>query len=46
MPSWTDRNQHDPGITLLELFLWIALGLLFGRRLLAEVRRRLRDGDD
>jgi len=30
-PSWTDFNRHDPGITLLELFAWLALGLLLGR---------------
>lgn len=23
-PDWTDHNVHDPGITLLELFAWIA----------------------
>jgi hypothetical protein len=23
-PAWTDYNAHDPGITLLELFAWIA----------------------
>ena len=23
-PGWTDHNLHDPGITLLELFAWIA----------------------
>ena len=23
-PGWTDHNAHDPGITLLELFAWIA----------------------
>lgn len=23
-PIWTDFNAHDPGITLLELFAWIA----------------------
>jgi hypothetical protein len=21
-PSWTDYNEHDPGITILELFAW------------------------
>lgn len=25
-PSWTDYNAHDPGITLLELFAWLAEG--------------------
>ena len=23
-PRWTDHNVHDPGITLLELFAWLA----------------------
>ncbi|MFL6234457.1 MAG: putative baseplate assembly protein [Thermoanaerobaculia bacterium] len=23
-PGWTDHNLHDPGITLMELFAWIA----------------------
>ena len=23
-PEWTDHNVHDPGITFLELFAWLA----------------------
>lgn len=23
-PQWTDHNVHDPGITLIELFAWLA----------------------
>jgi predicted phage baseplate assembly protein len=23
-PGWTDHNVHDPGITLIELFAWLA----------------------
>ena len=23
-PDWTDHNVHDPGITLIELFAWVA----------------------
>jgi predicted phage baseplate assembly protein len=23
-PEWTDHNLHDPGITLLDLFAWVA----------------------
>ncbi len=23
-PAWTDYNAHDPGITLIELFAWLA----------------------
>nr|MDD2497553.1 hypothetical protein [Desulfitobacteriaceae bacterium] len=22
-PQWTDLNEHDPGITILELFAWL-----------------------
>lgn len=25
-PGWTDYNAHDPGITMLELFAWLAEG--------------------
>lgn len=28
-PEWTDDNQHDPGIALLELAAWIAEQALF-----------------
>jgi hypothetical protein len=28
-PSWTDHNIHDPGITAMELFAWLAENLLF-----------------
>src|ERR1700730_9332491 len=23
-PEWTDKNESDPGITLIELFAWLA----------------------
>jgi len=23
-PQWTDHNRHDPGITLVEMFAWLA----------------------
>ena len=23
-PRWTDHNAHDPGITFIELFAWLA----------------------
>src|SRR5205085_544754 len=23
-PDWTDHNRHDPGITFVELFSWLA----------------------
>jgi len=28
-PAWTDHNQGDPGVTLLELFSWTAESLLY-----------------
>jgi hypothetical protein len=35
-PPWTDHNENDPGLTLLELLSWTADGLLY---------RAGRDGD-
>jgi phage tail-like protein len=31
-PEWTDADQHDPGITLLEVQAWIAEQLYFSRK--------------
>lgn len=28
-PDWTDHNVHDPGVTLIELFAWIADQLVY-----------------
>jgi len=28
-PDWTRSNDTDPGVTLIELFAWVAEGLLF-----------------
>ncbi|MGH9282399.1 MAG: putative baseplate assembly protein, partial [Acidimicrobiales bacterium] len=28
-PEWTDHNVHDPGVTLLEAFAWLADQLLY-----------------
>ena len=28
-PAWTDPNSHDPGITMLGLFAFLATGLLY-----------------
>ena len=28
-PEWTDHNTSDPGITLIELFAWIAEGVTY-----------------
>ncbi len=52
-PAWTDHNVHDPGITLIELFAWLAEMQLYqldrigeahreGFARLADVRRRQR----
>ena len=52
-PRWTDHNAHDPGITFIELFAWLAEMQLYqlnrvGERhreafaRLAGVRRRQR----
>jgi hypothetical protein len=38
-PSWIDSNVSDPGITLLELFAFLAVALVLGRRLVARLRR-------
>jgi hypothetical protein len=27
--AWTDRNEHDPGVTLLELLAWGVGALAF-----------------
>ena len=38
---WTDHNLHDPGITFLELFAWIAeMQIYFADRLTEEHYRR------
>jgi hypothetical protein len=29
-PKWTDFNSSDPGVTLLQLFAFLAFALLFG----------------
>jgi MYXO-CTERM domain-containing protein len=36
--SWTDEDQHDPGITFLELLAWVLATLAF----FLYVRRRRR----
>jgi hypothetical protein len=38
MSDWTDQNQHDPGVTLLDLLTWLAGGLLFALGLYAYLR--------
>jgi hypothetical protein len=53
-PRWTDFNRSDPGITLLQLFAFLAEGLTYRRNRLAIgvlvvaacVWLRRRDGND
>jgi hypothetical protein len=45
-PDWTDFNESDPGITLLALFAFLALGLLFGRFLARRSRQTRLDERD
>ena len=26
-PNWTDENEHDPGVTLVELFAFLLVAL-------------------
>jgi Baseplate J-like protein len=41
-PDWTDHNAHDPGITLMELFAWIAeMDLYKVNRVTDAARRKL-----
>lgn len=39
-PGWTDHNVHDPGITLMELFAWIAEMDIYRLNRIPESRRR------
>jgi hypothetical protein len=41
-PGWTDRNDSDPGITILQLFVWLMAGLLFAGGFAVARRRRRR----
>jgi hypothetical protein len=37
--DWTDRNAHDPGVTLVQLFVWLSTALMVVivlRRLIAS----------
>lgn len=38
--SWTDHNVHDPGVTLMELFAWIAEMDLYQLNRIPEKHRR------
>jgi hypothetical protein len=38
--DWTDRNAHDPGVTLVQLFVWLSTALMVVivlRRLIASL---------
>jgi predicted phage baseplate assembly protein len=39
-PEWTDHNVHDPGITLVELFAWIAETDIYRLNQVPERHRR------
>lgn len=39
-PEWTDHNASDPGITLLELFCWVAEGIIYRSNRIPESSRR------
>ncbi len=36
VPAWTDSNEADPGVTLLELFAWLTENLLYRARDIPE----------
>ena len=38
--GWTDGNEHDPGVTLLQVFAWLAGALMFTFGLYLTRRRR------
>jgi len=40
VPDWVDRNESDPGVTIVELLAWLAAGLLVA----LYVYRRWRPG--
>lgn len=39
-PQWTDYNLHDPGITLLELFVWMQQVQIYHAKQIGEQHRR------
>ena len=36
VPEWTDSNEADPGVTLLELFAWLTKNLLYRAHAIPE----------
>lgn len=39
-PTWTDHNAHDPGLTIIELYAWIAEMDLFTLNQVTGMHRR------
>ena len=39
-PEWTDHNVHDPGITLMELFAWVAEMDIYQLNRVTDAHRR------
>jgi Baseplate J-like protein len=39
-PEWTDHNVHDPGISLLELFAWVAEQDMYAVNRVTDAHRR------
>lgn len=39
-PQWTDHNLHDPGITFLELFAWLAEMQIYGLDRVTDQHKR------
>ena len=35
-PEWTDHNEHDPGITVLELSAWLTESLVYRAERLSD----------
>lgn len=43
--DWTDGNESDPGVSILEAFAWFALALFFVAGFRAARRRHTRHDD-
>jgi hypothetical protein len=39
-PEWTNHNLSEPGITLIELFCWVAEGLIYRTNRIPEASQR------
>ena len=39
-PGWTNHNEADPGVTILEVMAWLAEGLVYRGRIEAVHQRR------